>query len=93
VGRGAIEADWKAVFGRIPKIDLQTKHILWIEDGDMAIHLVEESPVGAPGRPSMPVYATNIYRRGADGWRMILHQNTPAPPPANIRPEGFPHLP
>ena len=94
LGRQAIADSWKAVFATASVIDLQVKHVQWIETGEVAIHLVEETPsAGPPGQPAMPVYATNVYRLTADGWRMILHQNAPVPPPPGFRPEGFPHLP
>lgn len=93
VGKAAIAAAFKEIFDAMPGVDLQVSHIAWIESGDIAVHLVEETPSGGPpGQPAMSVYATNIYRLTGDGWRMILHQNAPVPPPG-FRPEAFPHLP
>jgi len=62
-------------------LDIQVRHIRWLEDGDLAIHFVEER-VSIPGNPPQPaVYALNIYRRGETGWRLLIHQNSPTPPP------------
>lgn len=70
-------------------LDIQVRHIRWIESGDIAIHYVQEQ-VRVPGRPAQPpVYATNVYRRGESGWHMILHQNSPAPPPPGAMPPGM----
>ena len=70
------------------KLDIQVRHIRWIEAGDVAIHLIEEV-VGSPGRPPQPpVYALNVYRRGASGWRLLIHQNAPTAPPPGARPPG-----
>ncbi|WP_058555068.1 nuclear transport factor 2 family protein [Thiohalocapsa sp. ML1] len=65
-------------------LDIKVTHIRWVELGDVAIHYLEEhnnaarTPANAPG-----IYATNVFRRrGEAGWSMILHQNSPPPPPA-----------
>jgi ketosteroid isomerase-like protein len=87
-GRTAVSDAFARLFARGQGIALSVKHLDWIETGEIAIHLVEESPQNrAPGgSPPMVVYGTNIYRRGTDGWRLILHQNTPTPPPAGSMP-------
>jgi len=73
------------------QLDIQVRHIRWLEAGDMAIHFVEER-VSLPGNPPQPaVYALNIYRKGNDGWRLLIHQNSPTPPPPGaILPPGMP---
>jgi ketosteroid isomerase-like protein len=64
-------------------VSLEIAHIRWIEMDDIAIHLVEEALLGpspdAP--PPPPFYGTNIYRKDSTGWRLIVHQNSPTPPP------------
>lgn len=47
------------------------------------IHLLEEN-IRVPGTSfvSPPVLATNVYRRTADGWRMVLHH-------ASVSPQGL----
>lgn len=71
------------------QIDIQVRHVRWVEVGDIAIHYVQERS-NQPGQhgPPPPLYATNIYRRrGEAGWTMILHQNSPpAPPPPGAKP-------
>jgi len=72
------------------ELELQIKHIQWVEIGELAIHYVEEQPEGPPGSAVPPLYAVNIYRRrGESGWTMILHQNAPAPPPPGAMPPGM----
>jgi hypothetical protein len=71
-------------------IEIQVNHIRWLMLGDLAMHYVEEQ-VSIPGQPQPPpVYATNLYRRRPDGWRLILHQNSPSPPPPGAVPPGMP---
>lgn len=80
---------WTPLFGGDFHLDIQVRHLHWVEMADLAIHYVEEA-VSVPGRPPQPpVLATNIYRRGPDGWRLLLHQNSPAPPPPGPLP-GMP---
>lgn len=72
------------------RLDIQVRHIRWLEAGDMAIHLVQEQ-VNIPGRPPQPaVYALNIFRKGDGGWRLLIHQNSPTPPPpGSMMPPGM----
>jgi len=87
-GRSAVRDAFARLFARGQGIALSVKHLGWIDTGDIAIHHVEESPQShAPGGQSpMAVYGTNIYRRGAEGWRLIVHQNAPTAPPAGRMP-------
>jgi hypothetical protein len=65
-------------------VSLAIKHLGWIETDDIAIHHVEETiqtqASGAP--PQAPLYGINIYRRLAGSWRLIVHMNSPTPPPS-----------
>ncbi len=73
---------WAPMFAQGGTIDLQVRHIRWVELGDLAIHYVQEWMNPPPGqRAPPPVYATNVFRRGPDGWNLLLHQNSPTPPP------------
>jgi hypothetical protein len=70
-------------------LEIQVRHIRWLETGDLAIHLLEER-VSVPGRPPQPpMYAMNVYRRGESGWRLLVHQNSPTPPPPGAVPPGM----
>lgn len=72
---------WRAVFEQAGAFDLQVRHLAWVQDGDLAIHLVEEQAPAQPGgQTASPVYGTNVFRRGAGGWRLLIHQNSPTPP-------------
>jgi ketosteroid isomerase-like protein len=75
---------WSAIFEQGARFDIEVRHHLWIENGDLAIHLIEER-IGDQGVGQAPpaIYATNVFRRGPDGWHLLLHQNSPAalPPP------------
>ena len=87
-GRAAVKDAFTRLFSRGQGITLSVKHLNWIETDQVAIHLVEESPQdhSPDGNPPLAVYGVNIYRRGTGGWRLILHQNAPPPPPAGNLP-------
>jgi uncharacterized protein (TIGR02246 family) len=83
-GKEAIKRLWEPLMQTDIGLDIQTRHLTWIETTDLAIHLIEEL-VKAPGQTeAQPVYATNIYRRGDQGWRLLMHQNSPTPPPPGL---------
>jgi hypothetical protein len=84
----AVHEAWKPLFEGDMRLDIQVRHLRWLELEGLAIHYVEER-VSFPGRPPQPpLFATNVYRKRANGWRMILHQNSPAPPPPGSMPPG-----
>ena len=72
---------WDPVTRGEVRVDIQVRHLRWLELGEVAIHFVEEVVKIPEGGSQPPMYATNVFRRKDSGWRMILHQNSPAPPP------------
>ncbi|MEN8178423.1 MAG: nuclear transport factor 2 family protein [Pseudomonadota bacterium] len=84
-GTESIRKAWEPLLTGEIRLDMEIKHLVWIEAGELAIHLVEEH-VQAPGQQGkQTVYATNIYRKGADGWHILMHQNSPTPPPPGLQ--------
>jgi ketosteroid isomerase-like protein len=84
-GKVAIRAAWEAILDNGRPLEIEIRHLSWIEQGEIAIHLVEER-VKVPDQPeTQRVYASNIYRKGALGWRMLMHQNSPIAPPPGLR--------
>ena len=83
-GSNAVLGAWGEILGSGQPPQLQIRHLTWIEHGDLAIHLVEEMLI-VPQQPPHPIYATNIYRKGDDGWRLLVHQNSPTPPPPELQ--------
>jgi uncharacterized protein (TIGR02246 family) len=84
-GRDAIRQCWQPFLQGEMQLDIEIQHLSWIEHGDIAIHLIEER-VKVPGQAdSQSVYASNVFRKGAEGWRLLMHQNSPTPPPAGLQ--------
>jgi len=87
IGSGPVSASLAPLFQGQVRISIEVHHLRWIELPEVAIHLVEER-VTFPGKaqPTAPVYATNLFRKREDGWRMVAHQNSPTPPPPGSMP-------
>lgn len=79
-GRAAIRKAFEPLLDSKGEFEIQVKHLHWIEQDNLAIHLVEEA-IKSPNVPNQSVYANNIYQKGPNGWRMIMHQNSPVPVP------------
>ncbi|HIP53501.1 MAG TPA: ketosteroid isomerase [Chromatiales bacterium] len=90
-GREPVRHAWKPLLKADTPIEVQIKHLHWIQNDTLAMHLVEEQ-ISVQGQPQKqpPVYAVNAYRKGPDGWRMVLHQNSPFPPPPGMMPPMAP---
>ena len=81
-GRGAVLESWQGIFRHPQAPEVEIRHRQWIEGEDLAVHLVEEKvrlPGGPPDQPAL--IASNVYRRTQSGWRLVLHQVSPPPPP------------
>src|SRR5512139_3642600 len=85
-GRVAIRETFRQAFQAIGGVDIHASHLQWLAWGDAAVHLLEERVAGPDGRLAPPVYAVNLYRRGPGGWRLVMHQNAPTPPPPGTVP-------
>ena len=85
-GRESIRQAWEPLLNERVSLDIQIKHLSWIETAGLAIHLIEERVKTAGETESQPVYATNIYRKSEHGWHLLMHQNSPTPPPPGLRP-------
>lgn len=86
---------WRSMFAQGASFDIQVRHLAWIEGVSLALHLIEERitlPQGPAGgrqsQPAPPLYASNLFRRGPEGWHLVVHQNSPAPPPPGAVPPG-----
>jgi len=92
-GRDAIRQMWQPMLDPELRVEITVNHLQWTEQGDIAIHLLEEMvTLLGTGERQPPIYATNIYRRSQNGWHMLLHVNSPAPPPPGMQPPGPPEL-
>jgi ketosteroid isomerase-like protein len=86
-GIQAIRDLWQPMLDSKMRLNITINHLQWIEQGDIAIHLLEELvTLSETGERQPPIYAVNIDRRGKTGWRLLSHVNSPAPPPPGMIP-------
>jgi ketosteroid isomerase-like protein len=86
-GPDAIRELWQTMLDKTLGLDITINHITWIACGDVAIHLLEEMvSLGNGKQRQPPIYATNVYRRKDAGWQLLIHVNSPSPPPPGMMP-------
>jgi len=80
LGIEAVRRSWTHIFEGARPPTIRTELVHRVTGREMAVHIVEEQ-VGLPDDPSRSavVLATNIYRRGEHGWRMVSHQGAVLP--------------
>ena len=82
-GRKGIADIFAHLFSQAQGVGLSVAHLSWIQTDDIAIHQVEQTIQNVPlgTLPPPPFCGTNIFRKDSHGWRVIVHQNAPAPQP------------
>jgi ketosteroid isomerase-like protein len=84
-GKSAIRNVWSNLLQPDASLDIEVIHLSWIETPEIAIHLLEERVKVPQQTQAQPVYASNIYRKSAQGWYLLMHQNSPTPPPPGLQ--------
>ncbi len=79
VGHESIRASWKELFDNGP-LRIRPVAMQAIEGVMVAIHnLVEQVLISSSRNPQVvEVTATNVYLKGPQGWKMVLHHASPA---------------
>lgn len=90
-GRAAVAAGWRSMFEAAGQFRIQAELAHEIREAGQVIRIVREYLiVGQETEPRPPILATNVYRKDADGWRMVLHHASPlqvgGTPPARMPP-------
>jgi uncharacterized protein (TIGR02246 family) len=80
-GRQAVLESWAQILNGGRALDILLGDARRTEGGGLAVHVVTEYLAFAEGekRYRGQSIATNVYRLGPDGWRMILHHASPMP--------------
>ena len=77
-GRAAVAAGWRSMFEAAGQFRVQVELAHEIREAGQVIRIVREYlVVGQEAEPRPPILATNVYRREAGGWRMVLHHASP----------------
>jgi ketosteroid isomerase-like protein len=90
-GRAAVAAGWRSMFEAAGQFRVQTESVHEMREADQVIRIVREYLIiGHEAEPRPPILATNVYRKEADGWHMVLHHASPlqvgGTPPARTPP-------
>jgi uncharacterized protein (TIGR02246 family) len=83
IGPAGISASFEAIFSN-NAIPVQVEEVHRLHTVSTAVHhLLERITVQTDeGTQTGWVLATNVYLKTAQGWRMVAHHASPAPPPA-----------
>ena len=86
-GSAAIRESWRGIFANNPKLTVTIRRsVLW-KGGLMAVHSVFETLyLGEQPTPHGPMLSTNVFQRGAKGWRLLSHHTSAG---ANAAPEDY----
>ena len=90
-GRAAIAAGWRSMFEAAGQFRVRVEPAHEMREENLVIRIVREYlTIGQESEPRPPILATNVYRREADGWRLLLHHASPlqvgGTPPARTPP-------
>ncbi len=80
-GYALVREGWRHIFEGGGRLKVQLLALSTVHGPFSAVHSVIEQ-IAAAGQKQLaaPVVATNVYVRGALGWRMIVHHASPVPP-------------
>jgi len=80
-GYSLVREAWRRVFAGGARLKVQLLALSTVHGPFAAVHsVIEQIGVVGDKNLSAPVVATNVYVRGALGWRMIVHHASPVPP-------------
>jgi ketosteroid isomerase-like protein len=77
-GRAAVAAGWRSMFEAAGQFRVQVEAAHEMREAGQVTRIVREYLIiGQETEPRPSILATNVYRKGADGWRMVLHHASP----------------
>jgi ketosteroid isomerase-like protein len=80
-GYATVREAWRRIFEGGSRLKVQLLALSTVHGPFAAVHsVVEQLGVVGDKQLAAPVAATNVYVRGALGWRMIVHHASPVPP-------------
>ena len=80
-GYALVREGWRRIFENGTRVKVQLLALSTVHGPFNAVHsVIEQIAVSGQKQLAAPVVATNVYVRGALGWRMIVHHASPVPP-------------
>jgi ketosteroid isomerase-like protein len=78
-GAAAIRDNWRSIFAHNPRLTVRISRSVRWSGMLLAVHsVVETLYVGDENTPHGPMLATNVFQRGARGWRLLSHHSSTA---------------
>ena len=85
VGLAAVRDTWRQILSGGSTLKIDVSQAVVSASAMMAMHCVFERVAGEGSLQSGPTLAaTNVYVRGPNGWRMVLHHASPIPEQADF---------
>lgn len=80
-GYATVREAWRRLFEGGTRLKVQLLALSAMHGPFTAVHsVIEQVAVVGQKHLAAPVVATNVYLRGALGWRMVVHHASPVPP-------------
>ncbi|MBS1229223.1 MAG: hypothetical protein H6R17_2500 [Proteobacteria bacterium] len=78
-GPTAIRDSWRAIFANNPRLTVRVKASVRWKSVMLDVHsVVETIYLAGEATPRSPLLATNVFQRGANGWRLLSHHASAA---------------
>jgi ketosteroid isomerase-like protein len=79
LGAAIIRENWRAIFANNPRLTVRITHSVRWSGMLLSVHnVIETLYLGDEPTPHGPMLATNVYQRGASGWRLLSHHASTA---------------
>ena len=76
-GHPSIRESWRSIFDNNPRFRVHLKHSVRWKGVLHAVHsVVETLYLGDDATPHGPMLSTNVYQRGANGWRLLMRHTS-----------------
>ena len=86
-GASAIRESWQTIFSSNTSLTVHVKRAICWQSAILAVHSVTEVLfLGDEPTPHGPMLSTNVFQRGAKGWRLLSHHTSAG---ANADPEDY----
>jgi AmmeMemoRadiSam system protein A len=77
-GRTAVDRSWRDMLAGQPIMRFDLEDVNYTGDAKLSIHTLRER-ISVNGQLAGVALATNVYRLGEDGWRLLMHHTSPDP--------------
>jgi uncharacterized protein (TIGR02246 family) len=78
-GAAAIRDSWRGIFANNPQLTVRLSRAVRWSGMLLAVHnVVETLYIGDERKAHGPMLATNVFQRGASGWRLLAHHASTA---------------